>query len=83
MAHTTAYSPFRMQACRLAWLFVFLMLAVVVLMWILGHDANTILAEIGLGLFFAASVFSVLARQFAPFVAALGALTLLGGSICA
>jgi hypothetical protein len=83
MADRTAFSPFRMQTYRLAWLSVFLMLAVVVLMWILGHDANTILAEVGLGLFFAASMFSVLARRFTPFAAALGALVLLGGSICA
>lgn len=83
MADTAAYGPFRMQAYRLAWLSVFMLLAVVVLMMVLGHDANTILAEAGFYLFFAASVFSILCRRFVPFLAALCALGLLGACICA
>ncbi len=68
MAVTTAYSPFRMQTHRLAWLFVLSMFVVVVLMWFLGHDANHMLAEVGLGLFCAATLFSILCRRFAPFL---------------
>lgn len=82
MAETTKYSSFRMQTCRLAWLTVFAMLAVVVLMWIFGHDANRILAKAGFGFFFAAIVFSVMCRRLHPFLAALVGLILLLGSVC-
>ena len=83
MADTTTYSPFRIQVHRLAWLATFTMFAMVILMWVMGHDANDVLAEIGFGLFFAAALFSMLARRFVPFAWALAGLLLLGASICA
>jgi hypothetical protein len=59
------------------------MFAVIVLMWVMGHDANGVLAEVDFGLFLAASLFSILARRFAPFGWALVGFLLLGASICA
>jgi len=59
------------------------MFAIVVLMWAMGHNANEVLAEIGLGLLFASGFFSILARRFAPFAWALAGLILLGASVCA
>ena len=83
MADTTAYSPFRMQTYRLSWIFAFSVFTDVILMWIMGHDANSVLAQIGICLFLAASVSSILCRRFIPFVTAFGGLVLLGASICA
>jgi hypothetical protein len=82
MTDTTEYSQFRTQTYRLAWLSTFSILAVVILMQIFSaHGPNDVLAEIGLGLFFAASLFSLLSRRFGPFAAALGSLILVGMSI--
>ncbi len=83
MDDTATYSPFRMQTYRLAWLCTFAIFGIVVLMWVLDHGANGILAEVGFGLFFAASLFSLLSRRLGPFAAALGGAALLAGSICA
>ena len=83
MASTATYSSFRMQTYRLAWLFAFSVFADVVLMWAMGHVANDVMAKVGIFLFFAASVFSILSRRFAPFVTAFGGLVLVGASICA
>jgi hypothetical protein len=83
MADTTTSSPFRLQVCRLAWLMTFSLFAVVVLMWVMGHAANGILADVGLGLFFGASLFSALARRFGPFAWALFGLLILSLSLCA
>lgn len=52
MADTAACSPFRMHTYRLACLSAFSMYAVVILMWIMGHGANDVLAEVGIALFF-------------------------------
>jgi len=83
MAITKACHTFRMQTYRLAWLFVFSMLVVFILMWFFGHDANHVLGKFGIGLFFAATMASILCRRFAPFFSALGVLALIFGSICA
>ena len=83
MADTTRYSSLRLQVCRLAWLMTFSLFAVVVLMLVMGHDANRILADVGLGLFFGASLFSVLARRFRPFAWAVFGLLILSLSLCA
>ena len=81
MANTTAYSRFRTQTYRLAWLLAFCVLADVILMWLsTGHDMSAVLAKVGIGLFFAACLFSVLARRFTPFVVALGGLILVVAS---
>ena len=83
MTAVSTVSPFRFQVYRLAWIFTFALFAIPPLMIALGHDANEILAEIGLGLFFCAGAFSLLARRFAPFASALFGLLLLSMSICA
>lgn len=83
MADTATYSPFRVQVYRLAWLATFSMFAIVVLMWASGHNANEVLAEVGIGLLFASGFFSILARRFVPFAWAIAGLVLLGASICA
>ncbi len=83
MTDTPTNSAFRIHILRLAWLMSLPIFAVVLLMWVSGHDANGILAEIGFGLFLAAGLFSILARRFTPFAWALFAAILLSGSICA
>jgi len=83
MTGISTVSPFRLQVYRLAWIFSLALFAMPPLMIALGHDANDILAEIGFGLFFCASAFSLLARRFSPFGSALFGLLLLSMSICA
>jgi lipoprotein signal peptidase len=73
-----------MQTYRLAWLFACSVFVIVVLMWIMsGHAANEALAKVGISLFFAASLFSILSRTFAPFAVAFAGLVLVGASIYA
>jgi len=45
-----------------------------------GHTTSDALEPVGTGLLFAASLFSILARKFTPFVVALGGLFLLFAS---
>lgn len=81
MADTSSYSPFRMHTCRLAWLFAYSIFLVVVLMWVfVGRTTSDALAPVGIGLFLAASLLSLLSRRFAPFAVAFGGLVLLFAS---
>jgi FtsH-binding integral membrane protein len=71
-----------MQAYRLAWLLAFSVLVDFVLMWVFtSYTANGVLAKLGIGLFFAASLLSILARRFAPFGVAFGGLILVCAGI--
>src|SRR5436190_13425632 len=76
---TSSFSSFRLQTYRLAYLATYLIFAVAILMAFIGnHIIDEVFGEVGIGLFFAASLFSVLARRLGPFLLALIGLALLG-----
>jgi hypothetical protein len=83
MSATTTYSAFRLQMYRLAWLMTFSVYGVVVLMCVAGHGRTDGLPETGFGLFLGVSLFSILARRFAPFAWGLLGLLLLPMCMCA
>ena len=79
MANTPTYSGFRVQTYRLAWVFALLEFAVVILMLMMRqYNTNDILPKIGICLFFAASLFSILCRSIVPFVEAFVGLVFMG-----